>query len=141
MFAIGLLATILAILLICAIRPIAAPASPLTTEELRFLCPEERDFCHEHSKQGFCYGKSIKAKLLSKQCKCSCANAHHRRIQNCCRTVGDHDMRFCLPLCGYNTTANDLGSGLGLKCITQLTIWTYCAADANDNTECCKRKG
>jgi len=60
MFAIGLLATILAILLICAIRPIAAPASPLTTEELRFLCPEERDFCHEHSKQGFCYGKSIK---------------------------------------------------------------------------------
>nr|CAD2166028.1 unnamed protein product [Meloidogyne enterolobii] len=141
MFAIGLLATILAILLICAIRPIAAPASPLTTEELRFLCPEERDFCHEHSKQGFCYGKSIKAKLLAKQCKCSCANAHHRRIQNCCRTVGDHDMRFCLPLCGYNTTANDLGSGLGLKCITQLTIWTYCAADANDNTECCKRKG
>uniref|UniRef100_A0A1I8BNC2 DB domain-containing protein n=1 Tax=Meloidogyne hapla TaxID=6305 RepID=A0A1I8BNC2_MELHA len=128
MFAIGLIATILAILFICAIRPIAASASPLTTEELKFLCPDERDFCHEHSKQGFCYGKSIKAKLLAKQCKCSCANAHHRRIQNCCRTVGDHDMRFCLPLCGYNTTASDLGSGLGLKCITQLTIWTYCAA-------------
>ncbi|KAF7631124.1 hypothetical protein Mgra_00008655 [Meloidogyne graminicola] len=128
MFALGLLATIIALLFICAIRPIASSVSPLTTEELRNLCPSEKDFCHEHSKQGFCYGKSIKAKLLAKQCKCSCANVHHRRIQNCCRTVGDHDMRFCLPLCGYNTTANDLGSGLGLKCITQLTIWTYCAA-------------
>ena len=34
-----------------------------------------------------------------------------------------------------------LGSGLGMKCISQLTTWTYCAADAGDNRECCKLKG
>ncbi|KAI1706574.1 DB module domain-containing protein [Ditylenchus destructor] len=50
-------------------------------------------------------------------------------------------MKFCLPLCGYNTTVEELGSGLGLKCVSQLTTWAYCSADANDNTECCKKRG
>lgn len=34
-----------------------------------------------------------------------------------------------------------LSTGLGYKCVSQLTTWAYCAADANDNTECCRNKG
>ncbi|KHN84538.1 hypothetical protein Tcan_08963 [Toxocara canis] len=50
-------------------------------------------------------------------------------------------MGFCLPLCGYNTTIDELSGSLGFKCVSQLTTWAYCAADANDNIDCCQRKG
>ncbi|KAE9418360.1 hypothetical protein Angca_001977, partial [Angiostrongylus cantonensis] len=50
-------------------------------------------------------------------------------------------MKFCLPLCRYNTTMSELGSSLGLKCLSQLTTWAYCAADGTDQTNCCKRRG
>lgn len=34
-----------------------------------------------------------------------------------------------------------LSSTLGFKCVSQLTTWAYCAADANDNVACCEEKG
>lgn len=132
---------ILFVLFLEMIRGVIAPARHLSPEELQELCPNERTVCVEKALLGECFGTSIKAGVLMKQCKCSCESAHHRRIQNCCLTVGNHDMRYCMPLCGYNTTVKQLGGELGLKCISQLTTWTYCAADANDNTECCKRNG
>ncbi|KAL3103361.1 hypothetical protein niasHS_002547 [Heterodera schachtii] len=142
LFALGVLATVFLLLIICANVQMAFGVSrQLTFDELADLCPDEKEFCYETALLGNCFGKSVKAKLLAKQCKCSCESAQHRRIQNCCRTVGDHDMNFCLPLCGYNTTVNELGSALGLKCVSQLTTWAYCAGDANDNTKCCRGKG
>ncbi|VDN52727.1 unnamed protein product [Dracunculus medinensis] len=90
---------------------------------------------------GSCYGNSLKAQALKKSCDCSCKIVHHTRIQTCCRRVGQKEMAFCLPLCGYNTTVQELSTGLGYKCVSQLTTWAYCAADANDNTECCRNKG
>uniref|UniRef100_A0A183UK13 DB domain-containing protein n=1 Tax=Toxocara canis TaxID=6265 RepID=A0A183UK13_TOXCA len=91
--------------------------------------------------QGECYGNSLKAQALKKTCLCSCSAVHHERIQNCCKTVGRQGMGFCLPLCGYNTTIDELSGSLGFKCVSQLTTWAYCAADANDNIDCCQRKG
>ncbi|KAK6021806.1 hypothetical protein OSTOST_12514 [Ostertagia ostertagi] len=34
-----------------------------------------------------------------------------------------------------------LGSTLGLKCLSQLSTWAYCASDAADQTGCCKKRG
>uniref|UniRef100_A0A914CIS2 Domain of unknown function DB domain-containing protein n=1 Tax=Acrobeloides nanus TaxID=290746 RepID=A0A914CIS2_9BILA len=91
----------------------------LSEHELQSLCPKDRGFCPKKASQA----------------------ALHNRIQSCCKKVGKVEMKFCLPLCGYNTTLEALDSGLGVKCVSQLTTWAYCAADANDNRECCKAKG
>uniref|UniRef100_A0A183C8Q2 DB domain-containing protein n=1 Tax=Globodera pallida TaxID=36090 RepID=A0A183C8Q2_GLOPA len=115
-FALGFLATVFLLLIICANVQMAFAANrQLTPEELVDLCPDEKEFCYTTALLGNCFGKSVK--------------------------VGDRDMNFCLPLCGYNTSVNELGSGLGLKCVSQLTTWAYCAGDANDNTKCCRGKG
>uniref|UniRef100_A0A915CYV8 Domain of unknown function DB domain-containing protein n=1 Tax=Ditylenchus dipsaci TaxID=166011 RepID=A0A915CYV8_9BILA len=119
----------------------SSPPKPLTLEQLEGLCSDDKDLCWDKALEGECFGNSLKAQVLMRKCKCSCDAALHTRIQNCCRVVGRPEMKFCLPLCGYNTTVNELGSGLGLKCVSQLTTWAYCAADASDNTECCKSKG
>ncbi|VDK19153.1 unnamed protein product [Anisakis simplex] len=34
-----------------------------------------------------------------------------------------------------------MNSSTGVKCVSQLTTWAYCAADANDNIKCCQKKG
>ena len=80
------------------------PILPLDLDQLQELCWEEQSLCHEKALNGDCFGKSLKAQVLGQKCKCSCGAAHHRRIQNCCRTVGRPEMKFCLPLCQYNTT-------------------------------------
>uniref|UniRef100_A0AC34PVZ5 Uncharacterized protein n=1 Tax=Panagrolaimus sp. JU765 TaxID=591449 RepID=A0AC34PVZ5_9BILA len=112
-----------------------------TVEQLRQLCPNEHKFCAEKIVEGKCFGNSKKAQELKRKCPCSCNNVHHKRIQNCCKTIGKEEMEFCLPLCAYNNTLSELGGGLGIKCVSQLTTWAYCAADANDATTCCKEKG
>lgn len=115
--------------------------SALTISELKRRCASERDVCHGKAIKGDCFGASLRATVLQKECKCSCDVVHHERIQKCCLTVGEQGMRFCLPLCRYNTTTEELGSTLGLKCLSQLTTWAYCAADASDQTSCCKKRG
>lgn len=52
----------------------------LSPEELQELCPNERAVCVEKALLGECFGTSIKAGVLMKQCKCSCESAHHRRF-------------------------------------------------------------
>ncbi|KAI6217753.1 DB domain-containing protein [Aphelenchoides fujianensis] len=116
-------------------------AADLTAEELRAACPADKEFCFEKAVQGECFGSSLKAQVLQKNCPCTCPRMNHQRIQNCCKAVGNPDQKFCFPLCGYNTTAEELGSSLGVKCVGSLTVWSYCAADGNDNTACCKAKG
>uniref|UniRef100_A0A0M3IM37 DB domain-containing protein n=1 Tax=Ascaris lumbricoides TaxID=6252 RepID=A0A0M3IM37_ASCLU len=113
----------------------------LTASELLEICPDERPYCIKKAEQGECYGNSLKAQALKKTCQCSCGAMHHERIQTCCKTLGKQEMSFCLPLCGYNTTIEELSSTLGFKCVSQLTTWAYCAADANDNVACCEEKG
>ncbi|KAE9548754.1 hypothetical protein FO519_008027 [Halicephalobus sp. NKZ332] len=113
----------------------------LSAEDLQRLCPNEYKFCPEKVAEGRCFGNSRRAQELKRKCPCSCNGVHHRRIQNCCKAVGKADMEFCLPLCAYNTTLAELGGGLGIKCVSQLNTWAYCASDSNDNTECCKAKG
>lgn len=34
-----------------------------------------------------------------------------------------------------------LGSTTGIKCVSQLTTWAYCASDNYDTTGCCKARG
>uniref|UniRef100_A0AC34EZ62 Uncharacterized protein n=1 Tax=Panagrolaimus sp. ES5 TaxID=591445 RepID=A0AC34EZ62_9BILA len=113
----------------------------LTPDELRQICPNEHKFCADKVAEGKCFGSSRKAGELKRKCPCSCSNVHHRRIQNCCKRVGKEEMEFCLPLCAYNTTLQDLGGGLGIKCVSQLTTWAYCASDAQDTIPCCQNKG
>ncbi|KAL6736558.1 hypothetical protein Aduo_006896 [Ancylostoma duodenale] len=115
--------------------------STLSVVELKAICPEERAVCAPKAARGDCFGASLKAGVLQKECKCSCDAVHHDRIQKCCLTVGESEMKFCMPLCRYNTTSEELGSSLGLKCLSQLTTWAYCAADATDQTSCCSRRG
>uniref|UniRef100_A0A1I8EFH4 DB domain-containing protein n=1 Tax=Wuchereria bancrofti TaxID=6293 RepID=A0A1I8EFH4_WUCBA len=105
------------------------------------LCPKEKAFCLTKALQGQCYGNSIKAETLKRTCPCACDVAHFDRIQSCCKTVGRREMEFCLPLCRYNTTLDELNTSLGYKCVSQLTTWAYCAADVRDNTACCTQKG
>ncbi|CAD5216383.1 unnamed protein product [Bursaphelenchus xylophilus] len=113
----------------------------LSPDYLKGTCPNDKEICYSKASQGECFGNSLKAQVLNKNCPCSCNEALHSRIQKCCRTVGPPEMKFCLPLCGYNTTVEELGSSLGVKCVSQLTTWAYCAADNSDNTACCKSKG
>ncbi|CAJ0606015.1 unnamed protein product [Cylicocyclus nassatus] len=120
---------------------IVTATAKFSISELRTLCPKEKEVCAGKVAKGDCFGSSLRAGVLQKECKCSCDAVHHARIQKCCRTVGDHDMKFCLPLCRYNTSSEELGSSLGLKCLSQLTTWAYCAADATDQTACCKKRG
>ncbi|PAV76946.1 hypothetical protein WR25_18749 [Diploscapter pachys] len=88
-----------------------ANGAELTIEELQANCPDDKELCMNKARQ------------------------------NCCHTIGDHDMKFCLPICRYNTTTEELTATLGLKCVSQLTTWTYCAADGSDNSDCCRAKG
>ncbi|MCP9261809.1 DB module [Dirofilaria immitis] len=104
------------------------------------LCPKEKAFCLTKSLQGQCYGNSVKAETLKRTCPCACDAVHFDRIQSCCKAVGRREMEFCLRLCRYNTSLDELNTGLGYKCISQLTTWAYCAADVGDNTICCKQK-
>ncbi|KAL3994687.1 DB module family protein [Acanthocheilonema viteae] len=115
--------------------------SLLLQTEIAKLCPKEKAFCITKAFQGQCYGSSVKAETLKRTCPCACDVVHYDRIQSCCKTVGRREMEFCLPLCRYNTTLDELNSGLGYKCVSQLTTWAYCAADVGDNTVCCKKKG
>ncbi|CAD5212209.1 unnamed protein product [Bursaphelenchus okinawaensis] len=126
-------------LLILLLIPLVS--AQLTADNLRATCPNDKEICYSKAAQGECYGNSLKAQVLNKNCPCSCSEVLHSRIQNCCKTVGQPEMKFCLPLCGYNTTVEELGSSLGVKCVSQLTTLAYCAADNNNNTECCKAKG
>ncbi|VDL78366.1 unnamed protein product [Nippostrongylus brasiliensis] len=109
--------------------------------ELKAHCPHEKDVCFGKALKGDCFGASLRATVLQKECKCSCDEVHYNRIQKCCRAVGEQEMKFCLPLCRYNTSSEELGSSLGLKCLSQLTTWAYCAADASDQTSCCTKRG
>ncbi|XGW09779.1 hypothetical protein V3C99_011779 [Haemonchus contortus] len=113
----------------------------LTLRELKALCPDEKQICSAKAVKGDCFGSSLRATVLQKECKCSCDAVHHDRIQKCCRAVGEQEMKFCLPLCRYNTSNEELGSTLGLKCLSQLSTWAYCASDATDQTSCCKKRG
>ncbi|KAK5975476.1 DB module [Trichostrongylus colubriformis] len=115
--------------------------SSMTLQELKAACPNDRQICIGKAMKGDCFGSSLKATVLKKECKCSCDAVHHDRIQKCCKTVGEQEMKFCLPLCRYNTSNEELGSTLGLKCLSQLTTWAYCASDATDQTACCKKRG
>lgn len=76
----------------------------LTFGRVKELCKNDGDLCWQRSLDGSCFGNSLKSQVLMKKCKCSCDSALYTRIQNCCSTVGKQEMRFCLPLCGYNTT-------------------------------------
>ncbi|RCN32404.1 DB module [Ancylostoma caninum] len=49
-----------------------------------------------------------------------------------------HHANYCAIT---NKPSFQLGSSLGLKCLSQLTTWAYCAADATDQTTCCSRRG
>lgn len=95
-----------------AFRPTSAAGDfpPPTAEDIQAACPEDRDFCWDKAAQGECFGSSLKAQVLNKNCPCSCPTALHSRIQRCCKTVGRPEMKFCLPLCGYNTTVEEVGS-------------------------------
>ncbi|CAI4232944.1 unnamed protein product [Auanema sp. JU1783] len=115
--------------------------SQLSISQLQEKCPDDKPFCAAKVASGACFGNSLKAGVLQKQCQCSCDAIHFERIQKCCLTVGVQEMKFCMPLCRYNTTSEELGSTLGLKCLSQLTTWAYCAADASDQSECCEQKG
>lgn len=112
-----------------------------TQFEITKLCPEEKAYCLTKAVQGQCYGKSVKAETLKRTCSCACDAIHFKRIQSCCKALGRRGMAFCLPLCKYNTTMEELSTSLGYKCVSQLTTWAYCAADVSDNTLCCKQKG
>ncbi|KAI6212816.1 DB domain-containing protein [Aphelenchoides besseyi] len=116
-------------------------ALDITVEQLRQQCPADKTLCYEKALQGGCFGSSLKAQVLQKTCPCVCPAVLHNRIQGCCKKVGNPEHKFCFPLCGYNTTIDDLGSSLGIKCVGSLTTWSYCASDSNDNTACCKAKG
>ncbi|CAJ0945934.1 unnamed protein product, partial [Mesorhabditis belari] len=107
---------------------------------LKAACPEDKDFCAQKAFQGECFGGELPAKVLRKECPCSCENAFNARIQNCCLAVGPVDTRFCLPLCLYNITAQELSSTLAFRCASQLPVWIYCLADGQDSTECCQAK-
>ncbi|GMS84832.1 hypothetical protein PENTCL1PPCAC_7007, partial [Pristionchus entomophagus] len=113
----------------------------LDESKIRDLCPNEKNLCARKAAKGDCFGSSLKASVLQKQCRCSCDAVHHDRIQTCCKTVGEKEMLFCLPLCSYNTSAEALGSTTGIKCVSQLTTWAYCASDNYDTTGCCKARG
>uniref|UniRef100_A0A914S4V3 Domain of unknown function DB domain-containing protein n=1 Tax=Parascaris equorum TaxID=6256 RepID=A0A914S4V3_PAREQ len=128
-------------LIIVLLATVQLTDGELTANELQEICPNEKPYCIKKAEQGECYGKSLKAQTLKKICRCSCDAMHHQRIQTCCKIIGKQEMNFCLPLCGYNTTIEELSSTLGFKCVSQLTTWAYCAADANDNTACCEQKG
>lgn len=80
----------------------------LTFEKVKDLCKNDENFCWERSLDGSCFGNSLKSQVIFKKCKCSCDAALHTRIQNCCLTVGRQEMKFCLPLCSYNTTATEV---------------------------------
>uniref|UniRef100_A0A7E5A253 DB domain-containing protein n=1 Tax=Panagrellus redivivus TaxID=6233 RepID=A0A7E5A253_PANRE len=144
MFAITFLFLISAVLVVPTASLTSVTGEQLTeftADDLRSLCPNDYKFCAEKIAEGRCFGNSKRAGELKRKCACSCNAAHHKRIQNCCSTVGRAEMQFCLPLCAYNTTLTELGGSLGLKCVSQLTTWAYCAADAQDNTACCRAKG
>uniref|UniRef100_A0A8R1YL40 Domain of unknown function DB domain-containing protein n=1 Tax=Pristionchus pacificus TaxID=54126 RepID=A0A8R1YL40_PRIPA len=113
----------------------------LDESKIRDLCPTDKSLCANKAAKGDCFGSSLKATVLQKQCACSCDAVHHDRIQTCCRTVGEKEMLFCMPLCSYNTSAEALGSTTGIKCVSQLTTWAYCASDNYDTTGCCKARG
>lgn len=80
----------------------------LSADHLRSVCAADKGFCYEKAVNGECFGSSIKAQVLNRNCPCSCSEALHNRIQGCCKTVGQPEMKFCLPLCGYNTTVEDV---------------------------------
>ncbi|VDK18530.1 unnamed protein product [Anisakis simplex] len=80
----------------------------LSVSDLKALCAHEKPYCIQKAVNGECYGSSLKSQTLKKTCRCSCDAMHHERIQTCCRTVGRRGMGFCLPLCGYNTTADEV---------------------------------
>ncbi|KJH50556.1 DB module [Dictyocaulus viviparus] len=113
----------------------------LTIDNIKASCPDDKAICAEKAANGQCFGTSLKSTVLRKKCKCSCDTVFYDRIQNCCRTIGEDDMDFCLPLCRYNTTTKELVSSLGLKCVSQLKTWAYCASDGSDQTTCCKKRG
>ncbi|GMT15791.1 hypothetical protein PFISCL1PPCAC_7088, partial [Pristionchus fissidentatus] len=115
--------------------------SSLDESRIRQLCPAEKKLCGKKAAKGDCFGNSLKATVLQKQCACSCDAVHHERIQTCCKTVGEEEMNFCMPLCAYNTTVEALGSTTGIKCVSQLTTWAYCASDNYDATGCCAARG
>ncbi|KAH7700739.1 hypothetical protein AAVH_32138, partial [Aphelenchoides avenae] len=85
----------------------AAEFPPPTAADIQAQCAEDREFCWAKAAQGECFGSSLKAQVLNKNCPCSCPAALHSRIQRCCKTVGRAEMKFCLPLCGYNTTVEE----------------------------------
>ncbi|KAK6050055.1 hypothetical protein COOONC_12440 [Cooperia oncophora] len=82
----------------------------MTLRELKTICPNEKPICTGKALKGDCFGSSLRASVLQKECKCSCDAVHHDRIQKCCKTVGEQEMKFCLPLCRYNTTNEEVCS-------------------------------
>lgn len=80
----------------------------LNSSRLKELCPIDGELCWQKAIEGDCFGNSLKTQVLKRKCQCSCNSALHIRIQNCCQTVGEQEMKFCLPLCGYNTTIKEV---------------------------------
>lgn len=73
----------------------------LSVDELNEMCNDERRVCAERAVRGECYGASIRARALQRSCSCACGHVLHERIQTCCKTVGDSEMKHCLPLCRF----------------------------------------
>ncbi|KAK6025229.1 hypothetical protein OSTOST_08878 [Ostertagia ostertagi] len=80
----------------------------ISLRELKAICPGERQICTGKALKGDCFGSSLRATVLQKECKCSCDAVHHDRIQKCCSAVGEQEMKFCLPLCRYNTSNEEV---------------------------------
>ncbi|PIO73124.1 hypothetical protein TELCIR_04919 [Teladorsagia circumcincta] len=63
----------------------------ITLRELKAICPTERQICIGKALKGDCFGSSLRATVLQKECKCSCDAVHHDRIQTiskCTRMKG-----------------------------------------------------
>jgi hypothetical protein len=105
-----MLSTVGYLLIVAAATLTLSTAEHLTEAAVKAACPKEEDYCASKALQGTCIGTTLTAKVLHRTCQCSCDFVLSDRIQTCCDTVGLKAMRFCLPLCRYNTTIDEVSS-------------------------------
>uniref|UniRef100_A0A1I7WZI1 DB domain-containing protein n=1 Tax=Heterorhabditis bacteriophora TaxID=37862 RepID=A0A1I7WZI1_HETBA len=70
--------------------------------------------------EGECFGSTLKAEVIQRQCMSNSGTSLQKIVE---------------------INLFQLGSTLGVKCLSQLTTWAYCAADASDQTQCCAARG